>query len=303
MECCCTTVCCKHCVWCGAVLQVRAAFEMADPSGAVMGVESSKETKQQERSKLRDLLAVVFIKGKVVLTGTAFKQITMRAVDYDTATWLKPYSGTMLATALWDSMMCHTIMKNAEFRAFGVTTSVEVFNEIIDTFIPEYETNPKVLPYKVKVQILRAIGVAIVKHGSMFPTMELLLRHAVNYLNMKKSRAVTHSGVIDSEVLFIDDMEGLTLDEHRAVLCTHMLTYVLDGSVSLSELGLWGRVLQRVEELYQIERQKFETLSAAELRDFIILKCPKLTRAVEVCFRCCQHLHTISLCRFRRFCT
>jgi hypothetical protein len=130
----------------------------------------------------------------------------------------------------------------------------------------------------------------------MFPTMELLLRHAVNYLNMKKSKAVTHSGIIDSEDLFMDDMEGLTLDQHRVVLCTHMLTYVLDGSVSLSELGLWGRVLKRVEELYQIERQKFETLSAAELRDFIILKCPKLTRAVEVCQRCYHHLHVVPPC-------
>ena len=264
-----------------ANMLVRAAFEMADPSHAVMGVESSKETKSLERSKLRELLAVVFIKGKVVLTGTAFKQITMRVVDYDTATWIKPFSGTMLATALWDAMMCHTIMKNAEFRAFGVTTCVEVFNEIIDTFIPEYEADPHALPYEVRVQLLRAIGVAIVKHGSMFPTMELLLRHAVNYLHMKKSKAVTHAGVIDSEDLFMLDMEGLTLDHHRAVLCVHMLTYVLDGSVSLSELGLWGRVLKRVEELYQIERKKFESYTAAELRDFIILKCPKLTRAVE----------------------
>jgi hypothetical protein len=185
-----------------ANMLVRAAFEMGDPDGAVMGVESSKETKQQERSKFRDFLAVVFIKGKVVLTGTLFKQLTMRVVAYDTATWMKPYSGTMLATSMWDAMMCHTIMKNAEFRAFGVTTSVEVFNEIIDTFIPSYEDDPKSLPNHVKVQILRAIGVAIVKHGSMFPTMELLLRHAVNYLDMRKSKAVTHSGIIDSVLCF-----------------------------------------------------------------------------------------------------
>ena len=73
-----------------------------------------------------------------------------KVVEYDTATWIKPFSGTMLATALWDAMMCHTIMKNAEFRAFGVTTCVEVFNEIIDTFIPEYESDPKSLPYVLR---------------------------------------------------------------------------------------------------------------------------------------------------------
>jgi hypothetical protein len=57
-------------------------------------------------------------------------------------------------------------------------------------------------------------------------------------------------------------MDGLTLDEHRAVLCTHMLTYVLDGSVSLSELGLWGRALKRVEELYQVSTHSGDSLTA-----------------------------------------
>ena len=38
------------------------------------------------------------------------------------------------------------------------------------------------------MQILRAIGVAIVKHGSLFPTMEILLRHAVNYLQVPLPR-------------------------------------------------------------------------------------------------------------------
>ena len=51
----------------------------------------------------------------------------------------------MLATAMWDTMMCHVIMKNAEIRAFGVTTSVEVFNEILDTYCPLYEADPSTL--------------------------------------------------------------------------------------------------------------------------------------------------------------
>lgn len=85
-------------------------------------------------------------------------------------------------------------MKGAEVQAIGVTTSVEVFNEIMDTFCPLYEDDPGSLSEIAKIQILRAIGVAIVKHGSMFPTMELLLRHAVNYLNMKKHKAVKEGG-------------------------------------------------------------------------------------------------------------
>eukprot|EP01046_Picozoa_sp_COSAG06_P117914 COSAG06_NODE_65025_length_258_cov_0.635220_1_plen_85_part_11 len=85
---------------------------MGDPDGDVMGVDSGKEAKESEDEGhlLKDLFAVAFIKGKVVITGVLFKQLTARAVSYDTATWIKPYTGTMLATALWDTMMCHVIM-------------------------------------------------------------------------------------------------------------------------------------------------------------------------------------------------
>ena len=50
-----------------------------------------------------------------------------------------------------------------------------------------------------------AIGVAIIKHGSMFPTMQILLRHAVNYLGIKKSTAVASSGILDNGEEFIAD--------------------------------------------------------------------------------------------------
>lgn len=104
-----------------AGMLVRTAFELPDPDDDSLGVESSKDAGGGERSKFWDVVAVAFIKGKVVLTGALFKQITSKLVDYDTATWLKPYSGTMLACIMWDSMMCHTIMKNSEIRAIGVT--------------------------------------------------------------------------------------------------------------------------------------------------------------------------------------
>jgi hypothetical protein len=60
-----------------------------------------------------------------------------------------------------------------------------------------------------------------------------------------------------------------------------MLCYVLDGSLGLSELTLWKKLLARVEELYQMERAKFDTLTADELRAYIVLKCPRLKTAVS----------------------
>ena len=53
--------------------------------------------KRRERELLTTLPPTV--------SGILLKQITTRAANYDTATWLKPYTGTLLATALWDGMI------------------------------------------------------------------------------------------------------------------------------------------------------------------------------------------------------
>ena len=148
-------------------------------------------------------------------------------------------------------------------------------------FCPRYVAQPASLRKPARVQILRAIGVAIVKHGSMYPTLELLLRHAISYLDMKGTDVVRNAGVIDDEDALFEDFNKLTLDESRAVLCVHMLGYVLGGTIGITELSLWTKLLIRVEELYQEERSRFAALSAAELREFIIIKCPHLTRAVQ----------------------
>ena len=117
----------------------------------------------------------------------------------------------------------------------------------------------------------------------MFPTKQILLRHAVNYLGMTKSAAVASTGVIDSEEDLITDMEDLKLNEVRAVLCCHMLCYMLDGSVSWTELNLWHALLDRVEVLFQqgifalgkesadgqTFQARFATLSPEQLRAYM----------------------------------
>ena len=71
--------------------------------------------------------------------------------------------------------------------------------------------------------------------GEMFPTLKILLDHAINYLNMKKHPCCKEPGIIDNKEAFIEDMGKLSLDERRAVLCVHMLCYVLDGTIGNSE--------------------------------------------------------------------
>eukprot|EP01050_Picozoa_sp_SAG11_P004220 SAG11_NODE_263_length_11526_cov_23.830314_4_plen_1064_part_00 len=279
-----------------AKMLVRAAFDLqkgkeeetmgvqskqADSGSGNAGSDGGGMSAAVTRNPVLNVLAVAFLKGKVVLTGLLFKQITARSVSYDTATWLKPYTGTMLATALWDGMMLHAVVKQSENRAIGVTTGVEVFNDIIDRFCPTYTKQVSSLSNIARLQILRAIGVAIVKHGLMLPTLELLLRHAIGYLDMKSAEAVRKTGMIDDEDAFLRDFDQISLEQSQAVLCIHMLAYTLSGTIGFVELSLWTKLLVRVEDVYQATRKNIHSLNASELRRFVVGKTPCLSRAVD----------------------
>eukprot|EP01050_Picozoa_sp_SAG11_P006516 SAG11_NODE_508_length_8874_cov_5.205812_6_plen_279_part_00 len=180
---------------------IRSVFELPDPDDNDMGVEASKES-AGARSPFWDILAVILVKGKVALTGVIFKQIAFHTTPVSTSTWIMPPLGGVACVG-WDMLMCHAIMRRVEIRTVGVTSAVEVFNDIFDTFCPMYEADGSSLSEIARIQVLRAIGVAIVKAGTMFPTMEILLRHAINYFNMTKNKALKAGGVIDSEDDFI----------------------------------------------------------------------------------------------------
>ena len=122
---------------------------------------------------------------------------------------LHPYStlsplraGTMGASILWDALVASCIMLQAQIRGFGVYTNCEVFNDILEHHFSDYRN----ISDEGKLQMVRAVGcvaarsstltvrsafaraaikslthatlcfcrVAIVKNGSMYPTMVFL---------------------------------------------------------------------------------------------------------------------------------
>ena len=115
-------------------------------------------------------------------------------------------------------------------------TSVELFNEIVDL---HFNSAKDISPLG-QIQIARAVGVAIVKQGSMYPTMELLLRHAIQYLGLRGKAVVASPGVLDNEDAFImdlggidpdnPDVAGLTKEEQIVVLSVHLVALMLDGA-------------------------------------------------------------------------
>ena len=235
---------------------IRAAFELGNPTSMTLGVDPQKDH-QDTNAKLLLLARLLMYKLKCVGTAAVIKQIVSRTTSVEFSTYAKPWLGTVLATVFWDGLIAHVIINQAQLRGIGVYTSVEVFNELMDTFFPDKGGGVDAISTFAKIQICRAVGVAIIKHGSMFPTMELLLRHAIQYLGLRGKRVVCEAGTLDNEDAFLrglvpdqelsslarDGMQktykGLTQDEVRVALCVLLLSFVLDGDLGTTEMELW----------------------------------------------------------------
>eukprot|EP01043_Picozoa_sp_COSAG02_P095186 COSAG02_NODE_31563_length_531_cov_1.131944_2_plen_116_part_01 len=109
---------------------------------------------------------------------------------------------------------------------------------------------------------------------------------------MKRSNELFAGGVLDNAEGFIKDFKYLSLNECRASLCIHMLCYTLSGGIRIDELLFWKRMLERVEVLYQADRNKYvstrllfcETtaMSTAQLRAFMIQQIPAFKTPLEL---------------------
>ena len=180
---------------------VRAAFELGNPDSPLLGVDP-----QQEEGDGSKLLLLIVFKMKVFLTGLALKFLIGLTFPARAALWLKPWLGMVVSTVAWDGYTAHSLMVQARIRGFGVYASVELFNDIVDTAYPECTNVAASMSSFAKVQVARAIGVAIVIHGSLHPSMELLLRHALQFLGLVGSRVVAETGILDNREAFLQDL-------------------------------------------------------------------------------------------------
>lgn len=182
---------------------VRAAFELGNPDSPMLGVDP-----QQPDSDVSTVLMLMLFKLKTFLTGTLIKLFIGLVCSPETSLWLKPWLGMVLSAIVWDALTCHNLMVQARIRGFGVYVGVELFNEIIDESYSSRrgEVDSDSLSLLAKLQIARAVGVAIVIHGSMHPTMELLLRHSLQFLGLRGSRFVGETGVLDNREGFLREL-------------------------------------------------------------------------------------------------
>ena len=108
---------------------VRAAFELGNSNSPVLGVDPGNSSGDFKR-----FLLLLIYKGKVVLTGVLLKMLITYTCPLEFAYWAKPWLGIVLATVAWDAFTAYSILLQARIKGMGVYASVEIFNEIIDTF-------------------------------------------------------------------------------------------------------------------------------------------------------------------------
>ena len=117
---------------------VRAAFELGNPDSAIMGVDPHAES--STKGHFRSLMALVLYKTKVMAQSAFHKLILVKMTHPSFYMYAKPWIGTCAATVLWDGLVSHTIMSQAELRGFGIYTAVELFNEVMELHYPDVKT-------------------------------------------------------------------------------------------------------------------------------------------------------------------
>lgn len=91
--------------------------------------------------------------------------------------------------------------------------------------------------------------VSIVKNGCMYPTCELLLRHAIQYLHLRGKAAISNPGNLDNEDLLLDKMKKqedggeLSDEERRVALSIYVLSCIMDGDMSSAQMELFARLV------------------------------------------------------------
>lgn len=252
---------------------VRAAFEMGNPENPVLGVDPGRETTGSGR--IRIAFMMLLYRGKIVLTGTILKLIVAAIWSRPWHVWIKPWM-VLPATCFWDSLVASSIMDQAKMRGIGVSTSVEVFNEIMEDHVKK--NGP--LTEECEIQVARACGVAIVKHGNMYPTMEMLLRHAIQFLGLKGKPVVTTPGIIDNAVDFVADLPKMRKEEQIIVLQVFLLALSLNGKVDHHEAAVWKEVVESASEGVAVFDMNRVHYMCQRYRAFV----PMTAEMVRACF-------------------
>ena len=227
---------------------IRSCFEMGNPKSQVLTAREATATDldgwipdaDRCRRRVRLFIVGLFLGLKVVILGVFLKKVMAASMDVSTYTIAASYSG-LLSSCFWDVLVCMTIMGQVAVTCTGIATAPEVFNEILQHHASDTST-PR-LSKPAELCVVRAVAVAIETQGTNAATMDLLLRHAIQFFGLGRSKAIeAPSSPLQSTACFLCELQQLRQDEQLVVMRVLLLAQILDGALEDDELVLWNRV-------------------------------------------------------------
>ena len=217
---------------------VRAALELGNSQGTLFGVDPLSEA-TTKGDVMAAVFAILYIL-KIAMSGFVLKVLVKRLMTRGGAKFALPWAAVP-ATACWNGFVGHVIMREAKLRGVGVAAAVEIFNGIVE---PDKIND---LTDLGRIQICRAVGCNIVKQRDMYPTKQILLKHAVGNLSLIPMGLLAdknESGVVDDVDTFVSKMKDLNDMERDMVILVLGLATVLDGKVRKRECELFVECIE-----------------------------------------------------------
>lgn len=167
-----------------ALALARAALELPNPPEAVLGVNPHREA-----SKAQLVFASLVYKLKISVTNFLFKALLQRALGRFATRHLLAFSAVPI-NALWNGLVCWSVLREARIRVMGPSAALEMLDAILE---PEPPPSSELV-----AAIHHAVGSAIVRTRELHPNHVAMLRAVRDRLG--------------------DPVEGLELDDSQAFL-------------------------------------------------------------------------------------
>lgn len=224
-----------------AAALARAALELPNPPDKMFGVDPRREL-----SRLRLIVVTVFYKAKISLTNFIIKAAVRRMLGRAGArAWLH-YVGVPV-TALWNSTVSWTVMRQARIRVMGPSAALEYSAAILDNEPPLSEAGQLVA--------LQAVGCTIVSAKDMHPNLRALLSHLHKRFDEPASER------LDDRATFLLELGPLPPNEQRIALRFLCVAVIIDGRITWAERRLVRTALaacgydESTQILNQLRRQ------------------------------------------------
>jgi hypothetical protein len=203
----------------------RAALELPNPTGAVLGVDPRREA-----SKLGLVLASIVYKLKISVSNFLIKAIVRRMLGRAFVRAWVPFVAVPI-TAIWNGLVAWLVIREARIRAMGPSAVVEMVSNVLST-------HPETLSGDGQAAALRAVASSIVRTRDLHPNLVALLTYAKSRLGEADAGAPERTRALDDSRSFLAALHTLVPIEQTLVLEMLSVAAVIDGRVTPSERRL-----------------------------------------------------------------